>query len=493
MRKPRFVLIVAACALVAGTVAGAKEVKVQNYNVMVDGVRLGWMKHERVIGDGKVITSWYMGLSVLRRGKVLEAEELETYEESTDGKPLSFRYRKLLGSSLDQCKGDVAEKGIFNVTGMTAGSMWNTEIEWPKGALLPEAVRKVMLEKGLNEGTEYSVTVFEPLTFQPVEMKVRVGPKKEIDIMGTPALLTEVRQVVPTAFGTKEITSYVDDDLLPMKRTFSQFDLKLELVACEVKGKSFRTTADEATWLKKCALASPAPLSGAADARPIAYELEFASDERPDIPHTPSQTVGKGGKNSVVVKVLPAAPTAGGKFPYEGQDRAAKKAMNSSEYLQSKDSKVIELARKAIGDAADAVQAARSIEAFVQKYLKKQPTSLTCEKATEALAKKQGDCTEFAVLTAAMCRAVGIPARTVCGVLYAKEFGDRKDVFVPHMWVEVFDGATWFGLDATGEPCDARRIALKLGEGDRSDFHGVFDVMGDIKIAKITLPPKGKD
>jgi len=489
MRQPRVLLIVAVCTLVVGPVAGAKEVKVQYYDVMVDGVRIGWRKDERVVETDKVVTASTMYLTLLRRGRLQGVEELVIHTETPDGKPLEFTDHKVLGPSFNQCRGQVGKKGTVIVTGSSAGSMWETDIEWPEGAMLAEAARKVIQEKGLGEGTEYTVKVFIPLGLQAAEMKVQIGPTKEVDILGQTLSLTEVTQTTATSRGTQKLVSYVDEDWVPRKMILRRFDLKLELVACE-KTESTRTTADAATWLTKCALASPVPLSEAAAVKPITYQLDFTSDKKPGIPDTGSQTIRKSGKNAVLVKVLPAAPSAQSTFPYDGQDKVAKRAMKATTYLQSKDNKLVGLARKAVGKATDAAEAARSIEAFVRKYLKKQKMSLDYGKSVDAVTKKQGDCTEFSVLTAAMCRAVGIPARTVCGVAYAKEFGGRKDVFVPHMWVEAFAGGTWLGLDATQEACDARRIALKVGDGRSSDFARALDMLTAIKITKVVLPKK---
>jgi transglutaminase-like putative cysteine protease len=57
-----------------------------------------------------------------------------------------------------------------------------------------------------------------------------------------------------------------------------------------------------------------------------------------------------------------------------------------------------------------------------------------------------GDCTEVAMLLAAMCRAQGIPSRTAIGVIYAD---NPKPHFAFHMWTEIYIQGTWLGLDAT--------------------------------------------
>jgi transglutaminase/protease-like cytokinesis protein 3 len=59
-----------------------------------------------------------------------------------------------------------------------------------------------------------------------------------------------------------------------------------------------------------------------------------------------------------------------------------------------------------------------------------------------------GDCTEYAMLAAAMCRAVGVPSRTALGVVYAPP-KDGKPYLAFHMWFEVIADNQWLPLDAT--------------------------------------------
>jgi transglutaminase/protease-like cytokinesis protein 3 len=65
--------------------------------------------------------------------------------------------------------------------------------------------------------------------------------------------------------------------------------------------------------------------------------------------------------------------------------------------------------------------------------------------AAEVAKDLSGDCTEHAVLLAAMCRARGIPARVAVGLVYVPE----PSSFGGHMWTEVFVRGKWIPLDAT--------------------------------------------
>lgn len=71
-----------------------------------------------------------------------------------------------------------------------------------------------------------------------------------------------------------------------------------------------------------------------------------------------------------------------------------------------------------------------------------------------------GDCTEHAVLLAALARSVGRPARVVVGVLLA-ESGEGVLAF-GHAWSEIHDGNVWRLVDATpiGEQERVRHLPL---------------------------------
>ena len=71
----------------------------------------------------------------------------------------------------------------------------------------------------------------------------------------------------------------------------------------------------------------------------------------------------------------------------------------------------------------------------------------------------EGDCTEHAVLLAALARANGLPARVVMGVLLVDEH-DTSQAY-GHAWTEVFDGAGWQIADATLPDRDAVGIRLR--------------------------------
>jgi len=104
--------------------------------------------------------------------------------------------------------------------------------------------------------------------------------------------------------------------------------------------------------------------------------------------------------------------------------------------------------------------------------------------AVDALRTRSGDCTEFAVLLAALARAKDIPTRVVYGLVYADRFSGKKDVFSPHAWVQVWTGSRWQSYDAGIGEFDATHLALSIGDGDARNVQTTF-AAADLRIEKL--------
>ena len=93
-------------------------------------------------------------------------------------------------------------------------------------------------------------------------------------------------------------------------------------------------------------------------------------------------------------------------------------------------------------------QKALAIESYVNRSMHAAEFSqamATCSSVAKSLT---GDCTEYAMLGTGLCRAVGIPARTALGLVYAPT-RDGKATLAYHMWFEVYINGDWLALDGT--------------------------------------------
>jgi hypothetical protein len=87
--------------------------------------------------------------------------------------------------------------------------------------------------------------------------------------------------------------------------------------------------------------------------------------------------------------------------------------------------------------------------------------------ALEAIQRWAGDCTESAVLLAALGRAAGIPTKVVSGLTYSRlPILGASNAFMPHSWVLAYVDGHWKSFDLALERFDSSHIALTVGDGD---------------------------
>jgi len=471
------------------------------FAVFMQGKKVGYAVQSRRVTAAKVTTTEKVSMTISRLNIPVSMTVTETSIETPDGRPLGFEAVQQFSVMTMKVVGEVNEPGKMDVTVMSMGAERKSTLQWPKDAVMAEGLRLLELKKGVKEGMSYTAKVFSPSMQQAVDTQIRIGPKRNVDLLGRVVALREVVTTV-TMPGAGEVvsTSYVDDNLRLQKNVMPVMGMQIEMVAC---AKEFALGENDVLELvNKMFVASPKPLD-VRSAKSISYHLVPTGDANDlKIPSGDNQSVRPDKDDGLIVTVEPTAAPAGVRFPYKGRNKAILEAMKPTRFLQSDNEQIIKLAQRAVGDTKDAAEAVRRIEAFVADYIENKSLSVGYASATEVATSRQGDCTEHAVLAAAMCRAVGIPAQVIAGVAYVKDFAGLQG-FGGHMWVQAYIGGDpavqepgkWVGLDAAFKGAglggyDAGHIALAAGEGAPEEFFGVATVLGRFKIDKVTVVKK---
>jgi transglutaminase-like putative cysteine protease len=151
-------------------------------------------------------------------------------------------------------------------------------------------------------------------------------------------------------------------------------------------------------------------------------------------------------------------------FPPDfGRDPALKEFLEPSDFIQSNDPVLVAKALEITRGSGDSWEAARRIALWVSGNIKGAvPGGGTAKGVYDT---RSGECGGYGFLTAAFCRAVGIPARVVWGCLYATSGGG---VFGQHGWNEIYMGkAGWIPIDTTRRQidyCDSGHIRIGVHE-----------------------------
>jgi hypothetical protein len=460
--------------------------------IVIDGQRAGYAIHNRVVTGQTVRTTETVMLTINRLGVPVTVSTVESSIETTEGRPLGFEAIQDMSIYRTTMTGTISQDGIVNVTSSTGQLKQTKMFNWPEGALMAEGLRLLQEKKGLAEGTEYSAKVFSPSMLQAVETKIKIGPKKEVELPEKKATLTEVTSITNMFMaGNVESISYVDDELNAMKTQTSLMGMKLEMVACSKEYALSETPP--ADFMNKAFVSSPKPLPGIGAAKLVRYRIRPTEDAKDfKIPSDDNQKTKTTEDGTVLVIVKPAPMPNRARIGYRGRDPEVLEALKPNRFIQSDDEKIIKLSKKAIGETNNASEAARRIESFVANYVENTSLSVGYASASEVADSKEGDCTEFAVLTAALCRAAGIPARIAVGVAYVDEFMGYQNVFGGHAWTEAYIGNRWVGLDSAFKAggyggYDAGHITLAEGSGELEDYFSLLFNIGQFEIEDVHI------
>ena len=168
-----------------------------------------------------------------------------------------------------------------------------------------------------------------------------------------------------------------------------------------------------------------------------------------------------------------------------------KQYLGETPYLQAKDVRVQEHARKAAAGSEDPGTIAIRMERYVFEQIKKKNFSTALASAAEVAERMEGDCTEHACLLAAMLRAQQIPSRVAVGLVYVEKFS----AFGGHMWVEAWLDDKWVAVDGTLGMGGIGPSHLKLADSDLSDpgqapvvaFLPLMNLLNQVKIEVVTV------
>lgn len=100
--------------------------------------------------------------------------------------------------------------------------------------------------------------------------------------------------------------------------------------------------------------------------------------------------------------------------------------------------------------------------------------------ANEILDTKEGVCRDYAILTATLLRAAGIPAKVSSGLVY---YNGR---FYYHAWADAWDGKRWIGMDSTVPEDQMSATHIQLATGSVEDaFTFTFLEKAKIEVLEV--------
>jgi hypothetical protein len=446
----------------------------QWFTVLLDGRKIGSFEATRRVHGDQVTTRQKLDIVLDRAGTSIALASEESSEETHAGQPLGFRSVTRMSGSETRIEGTVRD-GTIRVRTHNGSGLHEKTLAWPDGALLPEGQRLAALRAGLETGTRYRVLAFQPSSLDAITVENVVGQPTTVELPNGARRLIPVSQTLEFPGAAMRSQAWVDAEQTLHKLTLPMLGVELTLLACD---RDCALAPNQTSNVFARTLVSPPRALGKPELDGARYLLR-SRDARalPDLPDTGEQRVRRT-DHGLQLEIRRHA-RAGDETPPQAIDYAA------TDWLQSGATEIVALARRGAGDATNPAARMHKLEHFVRGFIDDKNLSVGYASALEVARNPEGDCTEHAVLLAALGRAEGIATRVVNGLAWAPGFAGKDQVFVPHAWVQAWIDGRWQSYDAALNGFDAGHIALSIGDGDPWRFYQGIDALGRIEISRV--------
>jgi hypothetical protein len=467
----------------------------------LEGARVGWFRTtvEEVEGKaGKVLrTTMKMDLAIKRGANSEVRLRAETgTEETPEGKVTAVSMR------LPQDRGDLVLEGTVTEDGLRVkvdGGRIDKVIRWNDDVLGLYRQERLVKDRKLKPGDKFSYQSYEPTLNTVITVRGKVGEEEEVETPAGKKKLLRVEAVpdkveVPgSSVQLPSVVLWLDGELTPVRR-------QMELPGLG-KVVTHRTTREAALApgtgtvklpdiLEKTLVPLNRTIPQAHDTKRVVYRVTvkgdddagtaLARDERQSVKELKGDTFE-----------LHVAAVRSPRKVDDPEAPAKKEYLESNYFLKSDDARVKELAEKAVGEETDPLRKARAIEKWVNRNMR--PDNRVGFAPADQVARGlAGDCRQHAMLTAAMCRAAGVPSKTAVGLVYMTD-ARKQPAMAFHMWTEVWVEGQWLAIDAVMGQGSVGAAHIKIADHSWHDTQSltpmlpVARVLDKIKIEVVSV------
>ncbi len=482
----RWTLLVAISVLgaLAGRAGGADD---RWYEIWISGSRAGWL-HETTTTEGdRVTTRSEMRMAIGRADTALEISTKTEFVETVRGEPLEMRVEQRFGPAPVASTYEFREDDVLVRTSQN-GSAREMPMPKPEGEWLSPAAAAALLRQRLASGAEQiTIRTLDPSNGLEVVVVTRtdIAPA-EVEYLGE--TVEGFRANARTKVGPVEVSSkeWFDNEGTLLRSETSVGGMEMVQVASTRERALVEAAPPElmlSTFVKP-----EEPITRARTRSRAVFGVSLSEGSLPPMPPSAYQSVEARGDGAARVTVdLGAEQVA-------PEDTDREKHLAPTTYADAEDEVIADLTSRALAGAGEAPrERAEALRRFVYRHIRSKDLTVAFATASETARSGEGDCSEHAVLLAAMLRAAQIPSRVAAGVVYVDEFAGARGVFGYHMWTQALldteHGPAWFDLDPSlddSTPYDATHIAFatsSLAEGDAiTSLAAIAPLLGTLQI-----------
>lgn len=466
------------------------------YEVFLAGSKVGYSHSTMKLEKNEVISKSNFVMSVMRAGALIEIKSMESTRESLSGEIISFSGKmEMAGVPIiknGRVEGNeiiVKEKQFFRENEMRFPLDPDGKMTW---GLMRALRENNFMEK--NRAFETKVYSADFGMASPTKAIIKTMGETEIFILGQNKKVFETEISMTTSVGKTKTQNWLDKWGFSVKTKMQLGGLSIEIKQSnEYEAKkphqSKEFLLDTLIYLEK---------EIPKNAKHVQFKLELTHEKLSNhLYHNALQKVTKLNDKNLIVEIK-AEKWGDLTRKNERKLKIGQEFKTANLMIDSEDALIRQLAQNAGKGSKNIIELSEKLYLFVQRYLIHNNFKKGFATATETAKKREGDCTEHAVLLAAMGRSMGIPTRVASGIAYLKNFKGKKNVMGFHMWAEFYLKGKWMRLDsALGKiGTHADRITLSVSSLKQESLTqlglGIAEMIGNLSI-KINNIGYGED
>ncbi|MDA1013535.1 MAG: transglutaminase-like domain-containing protein [Planctomycetota bacterium] len=453
-------------------------------------------RREITVNDQRLVRwSENLRMQFKRFGQQFSQKISMQIDESLTNELQSFRMESLESNDRTvRVSGTVRGNRLELITNLAGKSFESSRI-WKPGTRSMVYERELIRQGLRTQGQRASFDMYMPMTNKVIAVRMEVaGPLTTKLHDGTRKRLTRLRPIQPDL---PVVSSYADADGRVLKteteffgKMMTTYSVSREVALQEIAGAELdiavATLVPVHTRDKNNKLVA-ASIPKALERQRITYRIRVPGvDPRPYFLADANQTVRSVNDETIELTVTrPNEPRA------QRTQAVSSDYTKATRFLQSTDPRVVDHARRAAGGAVGNLQISRKLESYVHQKVGKSNFSTAMASAAEVAKSMEGDCTEHAVLLAAMLRARRIPSRVAIGVVYV----DSRAAFGGHAWTEAYIDGQWYPLDAMLGKGGIGPAHIKMAQSSFADdapapvasFFPLMSVLGKMQVEVVSV------
>lgn len=431
-----------------------------------------------------------------RLGEGVEIRSEQHFEETIEGKPLSFRVEQTIGVEPQLIEGRIVGDRL-QLTRSQYGQTTEREVEWEEDTLFPWALTRFLAEVDMAEGLELEVKAFHPELREEggVWVHTRVEGRESLEWEGEALQVWKIQQTFKHPSGISlDTLSWIDDEG-QLYRSVSQMGiLNVEVL---LSHSEEALTDFVGLELFEDSLIHVRGSYGIEEARTATYRVTGKLETDSVFPETPDQQVTRIGEQEWEIRVSPHQLNPED-MRIQGGPVAAEEYTEPNFYLNYEDPAVVALIEELEPlRERSRIERARELTRWVYDYIAKKNYDIGFATAAEVARIGEGDCTEHAVLLAALGRVFDLPSRVASGLVLIPGYTEEEEGIMGfHMWTQFYFEGQWFDYDATLAPehTPPTRILISASSLQKDVLFDmgmkISELMGKIEIEVIEQEPE---